>query len=98
MKTLSIHVQGDGKVTIELDGVRIGLIQELTLEAVKDGAFPKVSITFINPNTMPPNRRQEVLKLLEYYLELVSGHPFIRVFDKADTLPSGMPAVREEEP
>lgn len=107
MKTLRIEVDEAGTVRVSVDGSPIGLIEELKLVAGMNGKVG-VNITFCNLNKLAdvfnPSKveesqevRQRLLDSIERYHKLVADLPFVEVFDRADTLPTGMPAVRTED-
>lgn len=103
MKKMTIELDELGAVRVSVNGQPVGLIQELKLIAAADGR-PSVSITFTSLSKLSgalqqgeSEVRETLSSSLEWYHELVSGFSFVDVFDRADTLPSGMPAVRPEE-
>lgn len=96
MGTLTIEVQPDGQLSVLLDGVPVGLLEHLTLVADKDGV-PSVSITFTDPNMFVGAQRECAIELVRRLSERLKKNPFVEVFDRTDTLPSGMRAVRLDE-
>jgi len=104
MKTLCIELDETGAVRVSVNGEPVGLIEELKLLANYSGKT-SVDITFCSVHKVleatqsggHDEARQRLLANIESYHRLVADLPFVEVFDRADTLPTGMPAVRPED-
>lgn len=93
---LEIVVNVDGSVRVSIGGVVIGLIDELRLE-VLGNLRPKVKIAFISTkNVSDVEMKSRIVEFLDHYREALHEHPFVEIFDAADTLPS-MLAVRPSD-
>jgi hypothetical protein len=96
--SLIIEVEKDGRVTVSIDGVVVGLLKSLLLRVDTDDLLPQVHVVMNNARNMPEEMRVEWLQqALDRYRAALRSHPLIEVSDYHDTLPQGMPAVRPEE-
>jgi hypothetical protein len=96
--SLIVEVAKDGRVTVSIDGVVIGLLKSLTLRADADDVLPRVQVVMNNAREMPEQVRAEWLQqALDRYRAALRSHPLIEVTDYHDTLPQGMAAVSPEE-
>ena len=98
MKTLIIEVCEDGVVRVAVGGVAIGLIQEIEFKASTRLHLPSVKITFPSINSMSPDDLAGHFKeILDKYRQAAQECPWVQLVDHADTLPQGMPAVKESK-
>lgn len=95
MKKLCIEIDTGGALRLSVDDEPVGLIQDLKLIAGSDTP-PTVDVIFSSLSSLPADSsglRDELLESLDRYHKLLEGFPFVKIFEKADTLPEGMPAV-----
>jgi hypothetical protein len=96
--SLIIEIAKDGRTTVSVDGVVVGLIKSIDLHVEVDEALPRVSVVMNSARELPVEVQAAHLRnVLEVYKRVLSAHPLIAVSEHHDTLPQGMPAVRPEE-
>jgi hypothetical protein len=95
MEGLAIHISKEGIIRISIDGLAIGLIEDFRIECVGNSVRVKVSFPDIK-SYAESESKTKLEKTIELYKKLFKELPFVQLFDEADTLPTGMPAVKPE--
>ena len=99
MERIEISISKEGTtVHLSVDGVVLGLIEDLRLTAAIDQPVARLKVRFVDVRKLTREQAADTLvHAVDRYRSALKQFPWIEVFEQPDTLPSGMSAVRLED-
>jgi hypothetical protein len=99
MSRLTVQVDETGVCRVYVGEHPIGLLEHVIL-TFSNEALPALQVTFVDTDKLEgitaEDQRSMLARIRQYKL-LLARNPFVHIFDKGDTQPSGVPIVPHHE-